>query len=402
MHVFQTAELTIAWMLALAWLLKSLEAWQGLRAVPNLLRPEFDRTPEGEQHVAVIVPARNEALDISACLQSLLRQDYPALRILAVDDRSTDATATIMESLQDPAGRLQVLRIRELPSGWLGKPHAMANAAREALSTFDPEYLLFTDADVVFTSDAVRRSLAHAVATQADHFVLMPTTVTKTAGEGLLLSFLQVVSLWPVRLWRVADPGVRDAVGVGAFNMIRTETYLRLGGFEAAPMEVLEDLMLGRRVKLVGRRQRIATGPGMVSVHWAPGIAGIVRGMTKNVFAVFRYSAASLAAAVIGIAILCLGPPLLIWVPGVWLPCVIAFLAIVGLYGLSARISRISVAYALGFPIAAVITIYAMLRSMTLTLYRGGIEWRGTFYPLRELRKHDAEMRAKDQAAAGK
>ena len=401
MHWLRTAGVALAWSLALAWLFKLFEAWRGLSRIPNLLRAHFDRIPEGLPRIAVIVPARNEAPHIAACLRSLLVQDYQALRVIAVDDRSTDGTGDIMQSLPDPAGRLDILRIHALPEGWLGKPHAMAMGAKHAIRKFDPGYLLFTDADVIFAPDAVRRSLAEAVETRADHFVLMPTTLTKTPGEGLLLSYLQVMSLWAVRPWKVAAPEAKDAIGVGAFNMLRTDAYLRQGGFEAAPMEVLEDLMLGRRVKQARMRQRVATAPGMVSVHWAPGMMGIVRGLTKNAFAVFRFRVAFLIAASIAMAILCLGPVVLAWVPGGRIPAGISFVAVVGMYELSARTSRIPAVYALLFPFAAAITLYAMARSMIVTLVRGGIEWRGTFYSLADLRKHEAASRASDNTAAG-
>ena len=137
----------------------------------------------------------------------------------------------------------------------------------------------------------------------------------------------------------------------------------------------------------------------MVSVHWAPGMAGIVRGMTKNIFAVFRYSSRSLLAATVGIAMLCIGPVALLAVPGARIASAVALASVLGLYTLSGRSSRISPLYGLSLPIAALITIYAMVRSMMLTLHRGGITWRGTFYPLAELREHDERMRARDQAA---
>ena len=124
-----------------------------------------------------------------------------------------------------------------------------------------------------------------------------------------MLAYLQVMSLFAIRLWRVADAKAkRDAVGVGAFNMMRTSAYESLGGFAAVPMAILEDLELGRRVKRAGLRQRVAVAPGMVSVHWAAGMQGIVTGMTKNMFAVFRFRSALLLAACAGMALFCLGP----------------------------------------------------------------------------------------------
>ncbi len=389
MQVLHAAVAIAAWLIALAWVAKFFEAARGLALVPNLLAAEYDAEPAGMPSITVIVPARNEAANVRACLESLLGQDYANLRIVAIDDRSSDGTGAIMDVLAGDA-RLEVMHIATLPEGWLGKTHAMAVAAQHAVAGWEPEYLLFTDADVVFRADAIRRSLVEVAASQADHFVTVPTTLTKTWGESMILAYLQVISVWEVRMWKVADPKAKhDALGVGAFNLVRTKAYQGLGGFEATPMEILEDLTFGRRVKSAGLRQRVATAPGAVSVHWAAGVQGIVNGMTKNVFAVFHFRPLLLLAAAVGMAVQCLGPVGLLVVQGARLPAVLALAAVFGVYWLTSRTSRISPGYAVMFPLAAALVVYAMLRSMVITVHQGGVIWRGTFYPLDELRRHD-------------
>lgn len=380
----------LAWLIAFAWLYKLIEAARGLATVPNLLAPEHDATPAGSPSVTVIVPARNEAADVGACLESLLGQDYANLRVLAIDDRSTDQTGAIMDELaRRYSARLEILHVTALPPNWLGKTHAMALAARQAIATHDPTYLLFTDADIVFRRDAIRRSLAFAVSANADHFVLFPTTLAKTHGEGMILSYLQVMSLWAVRPWRVPDPkSKRDAVGIGAFNLIRSAAYRQIGGFDATPMEVLEDLTLGRRVKQAGLRQRIATAPGMVCVHWAAGAFGLVNNMTKNMFAIFGFRSLLLLAAAASMALLSIAPAVFLALPATRLPALLCVASVAGLYALSSRSSRISPYYGLLFPVGAALVAYSMLRSMGITVLHGGVTWRGTFYPLAELRKH--------------
>ncbi len=387
--VLHSALIVCAWLFALAWLLKLVEAARGLPTIANLLTPEFDVAPAGNPSLVVIVPACNEAASVAACLKSLLNQDYGNLRIIGVDDRSTDATGAIMEALECGDGsRLEVIRIRDLPANWLGKTHAMAVAARFAITTDQPDYLLFTDADILFQPDAIRRALAQAAATEADHFVVLPTAIVKTVGEGMLLAYLQVMSLWAIRTWRVADPrAMRDAIGVGAFNLIRTSVYQRLGGFDADPMEILEDLSLGRRVKRSGLRQRVATAPGMVCVHWAAGAQGIVNGMTKNLFAVFHFRVALLLGAAAWIALFSIAPVALLLLSATRVQGLLSLASVAGLYALTSRTSRISWLYAASFPAAAAVVVYSMLRSLAITVFRGGVTWRGTFYPLNELRK---------------
>jgi GT2 family glycosyltransferase len=390
MHPLHVTLEIVVWVIALAWLAKLIEASRGSATIPNLLAAQYDSSPEGSPAIVVIVPARNEASDVAACLESLLKQDYPRVQIIAVDDRSTDDTGTIMDAVAGRhRDRLEVMHIEVLPPGWLGKTHAISLAARHAIATSMPDYLLFTDADVLFKPDALRRALVEAVASRADHFIVLPTTLVKTRGEGLFLAFIQVMSLWAVRPWRVADPrATRDAIGVGAFNLVRTTAYQQLGGFDAAPMEILEDLTLGRRVKRAGLRQRVAVAPKMVSVHWAAGVGGLVNGMTKNAFAVFRFSPAKLLAAVCGIALLCISPVASLAFEGGRWPAAIGLVSASGLYLLSSRTTRISAVYVIGLPAAALLVIYSMIRSMVVTVWNGGVTWRGTFYPLDELRKH--------------
>lgn len=384
-----TALLIIAWLLAFAWLWKAITSTIGLSEIPDLLEPKHDRIPAGNPSITVIVPARDEAAVLLGSLNSLLAQDYGNLRIIAVNDRSTDATEAIVDSLAlRRPDRLTALHVHTLPADWLGKPHAMALAARHAISVDQPDYLLFTDADVIFRPDAIRRSLTEAVATGADHFVTFPTPLVKTFGEGVLLGYLGVMGLWASRPWKAADPKAkRDFIGIGAFNLLRTEAYEKLGGFESLRMEILEDLVLARKVKLAGMRQCVATAPGMVSLHWAAGAMGVVKGMTKNLFAIFHFRVDIVAIVCIVLAILCLGPAVFFFLQPTRFAASIALASILVLYVLSARHSRISPVYALLFPAGAMLFLFSLLRSVWVTQRDGGVTWRGTFYSLRELRK---------------
>ena len=385
----------LAWLTALAWLWKAITAARGLSRIPNLLDPQYNLTPAGSPTVTVIVPARNESADITATLESLLNQDYPNLQILAVNDRSTDSTGAIMDALaaQYPV-KLHILHVKELPTGWLGKTHAMALAARHAIVVHQPDYLLFTDADVIFHREAIRRSLAQAVATQADHFVTFPTPLIKSPGEGILLGYLQVMGLWATRPWRASDPkSIRDSVGIGAFNLLRTLAYQKLGGFDALRMEILEDLTLAHRVKLAGLRQRVAVAPGLVTLHWASGAMGVVNVMIKNLFAVFRFRTPLVLLSCVWFTLFCLGPMAFLALPETRTPAILTLVSIAALYALSSRHSRISPWYAILFPAGAALFLYSLICSAFTTLKHGGVTWRGTFYPLAELRKNRTPFR---------
>ena len=373
------------WLIPALWLTRAVEASIGLPKVPNLLAPQHDTQPAGSPTLTVIVPACNEAENIEACLRSLLAQDYP-ITILAVNDRSTDGTGAIMDTLAGP--NLQVLHITTLPAGWLGKTHAMSVAAARATSDF----LLFTDADILFRPDALRRALANAVATEADHLVLGPTTIIRRWDEAAFLAFFQLFGLWAARPWRVADPTARDAIGIGAFNLIRRSAYESLGGFSALRLQVVEDLALGRRVKHFGFRQRFVRGQGLVRVHWASGVPGLVRVMTKNTFAATNYHPWLLLLGCLWLVWFCILPFVnaIRFVPDY--PATLSVACIVYAYYLISRITGLKLWNAALAPIAAAIFIFTLLRSMLTTLRQGGVEWRGTFYPLAELRKNAAPL----------
>ncbi len=387
------ALLVVAWTVALSWCWHVSVAAARFPSVPDLLRPGAPSSPEQAYSLTIVVPARNEAADIGECLRSLLAQDYPHLRVIAVDDRSTDATGSIMDALAADAGsgdRLSVIHVKELPAGWMGKTHAMALAAREAAS----DWLLFTDGDIFYAPDAVRRALAFAEQSAADHAVVLPTPILRTWGESAMMSFFQTASLWTARPWRVADPASkRDFIGIGAFNLIRREVYEALGGFEALRMEVLEDVRLGYMVKNAGYAQRVAFGRGLVSVRWAAGALGTVRVLTKNLFSVFRFRPELLLGACAWMLVFNAAPFLALFARGGlrWAGLITALAVIAG-YRLFTPRTGIPWLYALLHPASALLFVYAMLRSMVVTWKQGGVVWRGTFYPLAELKEHCGDL----------
>lgn len=380
-----------AWGIALAWLSRILPALIMLPRVPDIQSTDYDIAPTSQSwpSLAVIVPARNEAEAISATLHSLLASDYPALQVVAIDDRSSDATGTIMDLLAADNNKLSVIHVEELPAGWLGKPHAMAQAAQTVAQTAPSDWLLFTDADVVFAPDALRRAIFYAEMSHADHLVVYPTLILKGLGEHLFLAFFQSVSVWAARAWKIANPRAkRDFIGVGAFNLIRRTVYDALGGYEALRMEVLEDMRMGYQIKQAGYTQHVAFGRDLLRIRWAESAMGIVENLTKNLFAAFRFRASLLLAACIGIALLCFTPFLTLAIPGParWAG-VATFIALVLLNLRYWPQTRISPIYLIFFPIGALLLLYTLLRSMVLTLKRGGVLWRGTLYSLAELRR---------------
>ena len=403
--------------LALAWFSRIVDAALGMPSVADVSRPQWDRNPvsaSGNPRVSIIVPARNEQETIEQALRTLLALDYENYEVVAVNDRSTDRTGEIMERLagerppskdeEQVQGRknphvwpnrpevgqpavpvLRVIHQTELPPGWLGKTHAMWTGANQACG----DWLLFTDADVLFKPDSLRRALAYAETEPADHVVLFPRMIMKRPGEYMMIAFFQTMFMFGHRPWKVADPSTDDHMGVGAFNLVRRRVYEAVGTYEALRMEVLDDMKLGKVVKKAGFAQRNVFGGDLISIRWAHGAFGIVNNLTKNFFAVLSFQSWRTLLSAVALALVNLGPFLGIWLAHGWarLPYAIALSSVFLIYlGLSWR-SSVPPYYFFLHPVSTAMFTYTLLRSMFLTLWNDGIVWRGTKYSLEELRK---------------
>lgn len=337
--------------------------------------------------VSVIVPCRNEARDVERAMRSLLAQDYPNLEVVAVNDRSEDETGALLESLAARDRRLSVLHIESLPDGWLGKNNAMHQGAMSAGGS----WLLFTDGDVVFEPDALRRSVAFAVAHGLGHFVALPRFVAHGFLERAFVSTFAVALAIKLDPAKLCVPRSWAYVGVGAFGLVRREAYQSIGGHERLAFEVADDLKLGLLLRRNGVAQGCLDAASLVSVRWQNGLIASLRGLEKNAFAGCEWNTALAVIAVASVAGAALLPyaPLLVVFP-TWIDVLAFFAAILPmiLIGTSARrLSGGSGVEGLMAPLTATALGGVIAWSTALALTRGGVIWRGTFYPLRELRR---------------
>jgi hypothetical protein len=366
------------------WVTSTASLLRGFRKVPML--PDVEPLTDAEcPSVSIIVPACNEAETVEPAMRSLLRLDYPRLELIAVQDRSTDDTGAILDRLAASEPRLRVLHITELPEGWLGKNHALHRGAAEASG----EWLLFTDADVVYQPDALRRALRVARDSGCDHLVIYPHMETRGFWESMFISFFMVMFNVRFRAWEVSDPKSSAYAGVGAFNLVRASMYRELGGHERLRMDVADDLHLGKLIKRSGYRQYLAEAGDRLRVRWAIGLRGVIHVLTKNAFTGHAYSWGMVLHTTLGLGMAGVWP----WA-GIWMGpevaralCGVALLAMVVLQAYFARRGGVSPLYALVWPLAAVLFLFITYRSGLLAERQRGIYWRGTFYPLDALRQ---------------
>ncbi len=175
MHLFGLAFFGF---IALFWLTHGLRVAYGAIRLPWI--KDFAPAPDAEcPRVSILFAARDEEEKLPAALATLMEIDYPNLEVIAVDDRSKDATARILDEFAAAHPRLHVVHITQLPAGWLGKPHALQKAYQASTG----DWLLFTDADVRFKPDILRRAMALAKARGLDHLTLLGD-VEMIGGHG--------------------------------------------------------------------------------------------------------------------------------------------------------------------------------------------------------------------------
>jgi len=350
--------------------------------------PPQDRAAATLPALSIIVTARNEAAAIEGTVGRLLRQRYPGLEVIVVDDRSTDGTSDVLDRLAaGAAGRLTVVHNSALPPGWLGKCHACRLGAERARGDF----LLFLDGDVtLMQEDLLTRVLDYAERRAIDHLAVVPDLRPVTPLQAALLSAFDQVMLVEQRAFEMDLDLPRGGGGVGAFNLIRHSSYDRIGGHQLLRMEIADDHRLGVLLKESGARQRIMSGLHLVRCPWHRGALATIRGLEKNLFAGLEYSVPMLVVQTIVAGALHVGPTLLALTGSAsWAFVPLGAQAMILLAVFVAARRRLvynPLALWVMYPVSGVLFTYAVWNSALTTLRQGGVRWRDTFYPLADLR----------------
>jgi Glycosyl transferase family 2 len=371
-------------LIALFWITYGLKVAYGAARLPWL--KDFPAARDEEcPHISVVFAARDEEEKLPAALATLVAIDYPRLEIIAVDDRSTDATPRLLDQFAAAHPQLKVVHIHELPPGWLGKPHALQNAYEVSSG----EWLVFTDADVQFQRDSLRRVVSLVRDRGLDHLALLGDVKRSGFWDNVLISFFAMGFQLATDPYQVSNPHSRSYVGVGAFQMLKRSAYETCGTHRRLAMEVVDDMKLGKLVKQSGFRSAVAVAGHAVSVEWHIGLQNLVRGVEKNFFAGAQFSLGLAAAQIFALLAMNVVPFAGLFLGHGWIR---AFAAIAVLIALCFHLGvdvvmQISPLYCLTLPVGAAVFAYMVLRSTVVTLRQGGIVWRDTFYPLDELRR---------------
>ena len=378
----------LLWFVVLAWLTSAVLTLYGL-ARQKTLSPKGDLRLKAKDSplVSVLVPARNEEHRVLAeCIHSILAQDYGRFEIIAVNDRSTDATGAILASLARTDARLRVIEGEEPPAGWLGKPYAMHQAFNQARG----EWILATDADMIFDQTALRTAVATTLERQADALTLIPHFEAGSFWERLMIPTWAWVLLMFTVFYRVNNPKSKGAVAIGGFFLMRRGILERAGGYEALKDEVMEDVRLAEMIKRSGGSLLTEHAPNLLSTRMYRNFEEMWECCTKNLFSGMKFSMPFAMSCVFSMYLFAVVPPLIalaltmgiatgvgtdLW--RFFIPAALSWLMQVLVLVIVSIRSRVHPVYALTAPLGLGV-FYAMLFDSTVRITLGkGVRWKG-------------------------
>lgn len=387
------ASLWLAGGLAVVWIARLLYLKKARRMRIVLRHADAPYAAADAPRVSVIVAAKDEQDCIENCLTSLLGQDYPNLEVIAVDDRSTDDTPSILSQLaQRWPDKLRVLTITRLRDGWFGKNNAM----RTGIEASTGKWLLLTDADCVHTcKSTISIALQDAVENKVDFLSITPQLIMEKVWEKVLQPVCALVLIFWFMPGRVNDPRKSTAYANGAFMLLRRSCYDAIGGHEVVRTEVNEDVHLARLAKSSGHRLRVVENRGLYTVRMyrTPGEAW--RGWSRIYYGCLgSLSKLMLVAGFMVVFSLAPWAGLLVsaaaWAAtgfetaSDWPAALAAWAGVIMLQQIvmtrSYRILRIPRLWALTYPIGACITLAILVVAMLKCLGASTTTWRGTTY----------------------
>src|SRR6266480_4670548 len=297
------------WFIAFAWLISFALTLYGLsRQKPLMPTGHLPATASEAPFVSVLVPARNEQHRVLAdCIRSILAQDYEWFEVIAVNDRSTDATGAILETLAKSNDRLRVIEGEEPPAGWLGKPYAM----QQALNHAGGEWILATDADMIFDRAALRTAMDRTLAGKGDAMTLIPHFEAGSFWERVMIPTWAWVLLMFTLFYRISNPRTHGAVGIGGFFLMRRGVLERVGGYEALQDEVLEDVRLAEMIKRSGARLLTEHAPNLLSTRMYRNFGEMWECSTKNWFSGMKFSLPFALSGIVSMYLMSVLPPLI-------------------------------------------------------------------------------------------
>lgn len=372
-----SALITIAWIAVCIYLLVNSRKISYLKHISlplNLPEPS----------VAIIIAVKDEEREVEQALSSVCRLDYTNYSIVVINDRSADRTSEILQRIAQKNASISIITIKDLPPGWLGKNHALY----QGYLASSEEWLLFTDADIIYKTTALKKAISYALHHHIDHLTALPEiTSPSSLFKSVMNTFAMMLEI-RLRPWSACDPSSNASIGVGAFNLVKRSAYEKAGTHIPISLRPDDDLQLGDLIKKSGCRQDVVYGEEEISLAWYNSLSEFVKGLMKNTFSVANYHLpTAIAMAIMTFVIFVVPIPVLLiqglrglfMATGILLSQILLMQYKKGIHG--------KWWHALMIPFAGLIMIFIILKSAFKTLKQGGIYWRDSFYPLEELKK---------------
>ncbi len=273
-------------LVAFIWASRHLAVNEGKRINVPLCSGSYPGPPEHPPKVSVLIAARNEEANVERAVRSMLRQDYPDFELIVINDRSTDRTPDVLESLraEQSAGRLRVVHVQQLRDGWFGKNNAM----REGVALAAGEWLCFGDADCNQTSPrALSMAVRHAVERGVDFLSILPRMENQSLWEKILQPVCGGIMMFWFNPKRVNDPDHPAAYANGAYMLMTRRCYDAIGGHDAVKAEVNEDMHMARLAKQRRRRLLVVNNQDLYTVRMYSNLRQIWRGWSRIFYGCF-------------------------------------------------------------------------------------------------------------------
>lgn len=364
------------------WLLLSFYLLINGRLVKYIRHLEADSTVNPS--VTIIIAVRNEAADLKEALISVCNLQYKNYDVVIVNDRSTDGSAEILSELNSKFP-FRVINVTKLPEGWLGKNHALYRGAQASTA----DYLLFTDADVIFHEQTLSKAITFAQHNKLDHLTILPEmTSTSIALKSVLATFIMMLTTLQ-RPWAASTRSSKASIGVGAFNLVKKEAYLCAGTHSAIAMRPDDDLQLAAAIKSSRGSSDVLYGEGALQVEWYKSVNDFIKGLMKNAFSGFNYSILRVVGGVLGVLLFFVLPiPLVLFFGKVYEQILLIFTIFCQLILFWKMPGAKNVWWVgLTLPYTGLVMVYIFIKAAYTNTRDRGIYWRDTFYSLAELRK---------------
>ncbi len=336
--------------------------------------------------LSIVIPARDEAHTIEAAAQSLLKIDYPNIEIVFVNDRSADHTGKIMDQIAAENAKFKAVHIEELPENWLGKVHAMHRGVAQTSG----DWILMTDADVHFSVKSLKKAISYCRKNNLDFLTVIPDLLTPTFGLQMMMAHLYHQASLFFNPKKLNEASHKVCYGQGAFLLFNRNIYEKSEGLEWLKMEVVDDTGFALMMRRAGAKMGAVSGRNEIQLEWYPSLRSMIKGLEKNAFAICQYSVPVVIGFTAMTWLIFLGFTLFPILTKSWsyatfsLSCLLIYMLAID--NQLKRLMHIRPMSMLTFPFYYVFFPFIVLRSAVLAMKRSGIQWRGNFYSLEQLK----------------